>query len=522
MTPSTTNDGSLDFSSIVAESSAPARSTQLELYLSARALLVFVFMIFIFTIAARQIVDPDFWWHLKTGQFLVQTRSIPQTDIFSNAFAGKEWIAHEWLSEVLIYAIYRVLGFGGLIVTFALLITAGFAIAYRRCAQKAAHPYVAGAALVLGALAAAPTWGVRPQVFTFLLASIFLSVLYDYQDEVKRGSIWWLIPLMVLWVNLHAGFAIGIVLILLVIVGITFDSLLSKGEALRVLWLRVRSLCVVLIGCIAAVLLNPSGARMYSYPFETLTSQAMMKYIDEWHSPDFHELMFQPLALLILFVFAALALSRKRIGLAPLLLLIATAFGALRSGRNVPFFVLVAMPLLAEHSWDWLTAQRWGQWLAKPEKREVGAGATLKIALNVLLLVAAPLTLAVLRVHRNIATQAATEAQQFPAAAVAFMRVHNSPQPIFNEYGWGGYLIWQTYPDYRVHIDGRADVYGDAFIEEFLATQAGQGKWQESLTKHGIRTVLIKPETALATLLRQDNGWQKVFEDSQSVVFEKP
>lgn len=498
-----------------------SKSNRLELYLSARSLLVFVFLIFIFTIAARQIIDPDFWWHLKTGQYLVETRSIPHADIFSSAFFGKEWIAHEWLSEIFIYSIYRVLGYGGLIVTFALIVTAGFAIAYKSCAKKVGHPYVSGLALVLGALAAAPTWGVRPQVFSFLFASIFLCVLYDFQSNVKRRSIWWLVPLMALWVNLHAGFAVGIALILLVIFGMTLETFLSGGESLSALWKRLRALCLVLVGCVAAVLLNPSGARMYSYPFETLTSQAMMKYIEEWHSPDFHELMFQPLALLILAVFGVLALSRRRIGLAPLLLLIATAWGALRSGRNVPFFVLIAMPLLAEHAWDWLTSQRWGQWLTAPEKREVGASATLKIALNVLLLIAAPLTLAIMRVHRNIATQATAEAQQFPAAAVEFIRANRSPQPIYNEYGWGGYLIWKLYPDYRVYIDGRADVYGDAFIEEFLATQAGETSWQESLSKHGVRTVLIKPDAALASLLRQDHGWQKVFEDRQAVIFVK-
>lgn len=521
MTPSTTNDISLELnpSALAQPTSAAAKSKPLELYLSARALLVFVFMLFIFTIAARQILDPDFWWHLKTGQYLVETRSIPHTDIFSSAFAGKEWITHEWLSEVFIYAVYRVLGLGGLLVTFALLITAGFAIAYRRCAQHAAHPYVAGAALVLGALAAAPTWGVRPQVFTFLLASIFLSVLHDFQSNPARRSIWWLIPLLALWVNLHAGFAAGIALIVLMIAGLSLDGLITNRDSVRVLWRRLRPLCLVLLGCVAAVPANPSGARMYLYPFETLTSQAMMKYIDEWHSPDFHELMFQPLALLILAVFAALALSRKRIALSSLLLLTATAFGALRSGRNVPFFVLVAMPIFAEHCWDWLTAQRWGQWLTAPEKREVGANATLKIALNVLLLVAAPLVLAGMRVQRNIATQPAAEAREFPAAAVDYLRAHNSPQPIYNEYGWGGYLIWKLYPDYRVYIDGRADVYGDAFIEEFLATEAGQSNWQTPLEKHGVRTVLIKPDTALASLLRQERGWQNVFEDRQSVIF---
>jgi hypothetical protein len=489
-----------------------------EIYLSARALLVFVFLLLVFTVAARQIVDPDFWWHLKTGQYLVENRNIPHADIFSAVFSGKEWVTHEWLSEILIYSVYRVIGFGGLIVTFALIITGGFAIAYRRIARKASHVYVSGAALLLGALASAPTWGVRPQVFSFLFASIFLSLLEDFQDNVKERSIWWLVPLMALWVNMHAGFAVGIALILLVIIGMALTGL-ARRESSAALWRRLRSLCLVLIACVGAVLLNPKGARMYSYPFETLKSHAMMRYIEEWRSPDFHELMFQPLALLILATLAALAISRKRIRLTELLLLVGTAWAALRSGRNVPFFVLIAMPLLAEHTWNWMRSQRCGHWFTAPEKREVGANAALKIVLNVLLLVAAPLAVAVVRVQHTVSNQAAFEAQQFPAAAVEYLRVHRPGQPLYNEYGWGGYLIWKLYPDYRVYIDGRADVYGDAFIEEFLATHDGETNWRDPLNKYGVRTVLVKPDAGLASLLRQEQGWQRVFEDSQAVVF---
>src|SRR6185295_12584741 len=88
--------------------------------LSARSLLALVFLLVIFALACRPIVDPDFWWHLRTGQHLLETRSIPHADLFSTIFVGKEWITHEWLSEALLYAIYRSAGFGGLIVTFAL------------------------------------------------------------------------------------------------------------------------------------------------------------------------------------------------------------------------------------------------------------------------------------------------------------------------------------------------------------------------------------------------------------------
>jgi hypothetical protein len=370
-------------------------------------------------------------------------------------------------------------------------------------------------------MAAAPTWGVRPQVFSFLFASIFLYLLECYQRGERKHLIWWTVLLMILWVNLHAGFAVGLALIALVLAGMALDAVLLERESLTALWLRVRTLCLVLLVCGAAVLVNPNGVRMYSYPLDTLKSQAMMKYIEEWRSPNFHELMFQPLALLILAVFGALILSGKPVRFSQLLLLLATTWATLRSGRNVPFFALVAIPLLAEHSWHWLTSQHWGRWLTKPENREVGRNATVKILLNVLLLVVAPLTLAVVRVQHTVVSQAAAEAQQFPVAAVEFIRARQLPQPVYNEYGWGGYLIWKLHPDYRVFIDGRADVYGDAFIEEFLATHDGEPHWQESLNKYGVRTVLIKPDAALASLLRQEQGWQKVFEDSKAIIFVK-
>jgi hypothetical protein len=521
MTPTITQDIPRAIEPLDTTARRPILQGSAEIYLSARTLLAFVFMLMIFTLAARQIIDPDFWWHLKSGQYLIETVSIPKSDIFSNVFSGKEWITHEWLSEVFMYSIYRTVGFGGLIVTFSLLITAGFAIAYRRCAKRVGHVYVAGFAVLLGALAAGPTWGVRPQVFSFLFASIFLSLLERYQEQPTRRSIWWLVPLMVLWVNMHAGFAVGIVLISLVIVGTVLDQALLQRESFAVVWRRLRSLVLGLIGCVAAVVVNPSGARMYSYPFETLTSQAMMKFIEEWRTPNFHELMFQPLALLILAVIGALALSRKRISFVQLLLLLSTAWAMLRSGRNAPFFILVAVPILAEHSWAWLTSQRWGQWLTKPETREVGAGARLKIALNVLLLVIVPLGLVFVRVQGTVANQPSVEAEKFPTAALEFMRVNKPPQPLYNEYHWGGYLIWKLYPDYRVFIDGRADVYGDAFFEEFMATHAGESHWRESLDKYGVRTVLISPDSALASLLRQDQSWQNVFEDRQAVIFTK-
>jgi hypothetical protein len=491
-----------------------------EFGLSTRRLLVLVLMQVLFMLAVRPITDPDFWWHLRTGQFIFETRTIPRADIFSGLFFGKEWVAHEWLSEVLMYMVQRMLGYGGLVVTFALLIMAALLITYRRSAKRAGHPYVAGFALLLCALASAPTWGVRPQIFSLLFATIFIAVLDDYAREGKGRAIFYLPPLMVLWVNMHAGFALGLALIALTIAGLFLNEWLGPlKETRRPVWPRARGLLLVLLACVMAVALNPNGLRLYSYPFETLTSQAMMKHIQEWFSPDFHELMFLPTAALIFAMLAVLALSKKRVRPGEVLMLAATGYAALRSGRNIPFFAMVSMPLLAEHGWNWATSLRVGQWLTAPEKREEGASVTLKLVINVALLLLMPATLCVLRVRQVVDGRAADEAKNFPVAAVEFIREHKVPQPIYNEYGWGGYLISNLYPEYRVYIDGRADVYGDAFIEEFLKTHDGEANWREPLDRDGVRTVIVGPNVALASLLRVDGGWDKVFEDQKSVIF---
>jgi hypothetical protein len=363
-----------------------------------------------------------------------------------------------------------------------------------------------------------PTWGVRPQMFSLLLASIFIAVLDDFSRDKSRRTIYWLIPLMILWANMHAGFALGLVLVFLTIIGMLLENWMSTAPRGRNVFRRVRPLLVVFLLCFAAVIVNPNGARLYSYPFETLKSHAMMKYISEWWSPNFQEPMFQPLAILIFATCVAMALSRKSVRIKELLLLSAMGIAALRSARNVPFFALIAIPLLAENAWTWISSQRWGQWLTRPEEIPT-RGVVIKLALNILLFVAMPLALTATRVNRSLASQSAVNTQTYPAAATDFIASQRLPQPIYNEYGWGGYLIWRLYPGYHVYIDGRADLYGDAFLEEFLMVHSGEPQWQEPLQRYGIQTVIVKPDAALASLLKLEPGWTKVFEDSQAIIF---
>lgn len=484
---------------------------------SRQRLAVFLFMIAIFAAAARPITDPDFWWHLKTGQYLVQTKAIPKTDMFSTLRFGSEWVTHEWLSEALMYGVFRVAGFAGLIIFFALIITIAFWTMYRRCLERTGHPYVAGLAMILCAAATVPIWGVRPQMFSLLFAAVFLVILDRYCSNPKTHKVWWLIPLMVLWVNMHAGFAVGLALIAVTIVALAIDARLIHKDSLNSIWVRTRKLYVVgLLTCVA-VLINPNTWRIYSYPLETLRSKAQMQYIQEWKSPNFQDPMFLALLLLILVIICVLSLSKKRPSPGEMFILLGTLAATLRSARNVPFFALVAAPLLARSLWYWYSAYEKGksQDSSTISQKSAGSPAAFNIAIFVIL----PALAAVVSVQQTVARQPRIEAENFPAAAVEFIKSQNLPQPIYNEYHWGGYLIWNLYPQYRVYIDGSADVYGDALMEEYFVIHDGERSWRTPLDQHGIRTVLVEPNTAIATLLREDAAWQKVFEDQQAVIF---
>jgi hypothetical protein len=320
---------------------------------------------------------------------------------------------------------------------------------------------------------------------------------------------------------MHAGFALGLVLVALAGAGVALDELSEQGAApLRRIWLRVRPLCGVFAACLAVVPMNPSGFRLFSYPFETINSHAMQKYIAEWLSPDFHQPYAHALALLLFATFAALAVSPKRARPGELLLLCVSAYAALRAWRNIPFFALVAAPVLAEHVWSLIQSRDWARRSAA-RGRDLKTSATIQVVMNAALLVLLPLGLCVARVASVARSQPSVEAGRYPAAAVEFLRERKDEGRVFNAYGWGGYLIWKLYPARLVFIDGRADVYGDAMLEEYLSAENGEQSWRATLDARGIRTVLIRPDTALASLLREDAGWGKVYEDKQAVIFSR-
>ncbi|HEY0366286.1 MAG TPA: hypothetical protein VGC73_07435, partial [Pyrinomonadaceae bacterium] len=305
---------------------------------------VYVF-VFAFLFASRPLSDGDFWWHLKTGEYIVRNLSIPQTDFYSFTVAGKHWVAHEWLSEVLFYLIYTRAGFNTLIFIFTVLTVLAFWIVFKK---TRAHPFVKGFAVLLSVWSILPTLGVRPRTFTLLFAAIYLALLHRFVRERETRAIWWLVPLMIVWVNLHAGYLIGLVLIGAVGVGVVLDASFA-GENLTSQWPLLKTLVLVFLSCLLAANLNPQGPRIFVFPFEFFLSPVQQDQIIDWLSPDFHQIELFPLLALIILTIAALSLSPRRVRPSELLLFLSTLYMTLKSNRHMAILALIAGPMLADY-----------------------------------------------------------------------------------------------------------------------------------------------------------------------------
>lgn len=469
-----------------------------------KRILPLIFLVLLFTAAVREVMDPDFWWHLRTGQYIAETHTIPHLEIFSGTSVGKPWIAHEWLTELAMYAVYKVGGFAGLIVISSAVVTAAFVITYLRCLGE---PVTAAVSVMFAAFAASLSWGARPQMVTILIASAFLLILEKFVCS-RTKFVWLLVPLTLVWVNLHGGFPLGIFLIIFFMFGIAVDAGAERH------WTEgtKRSLLTlggVLAATIVVVPLNPNGAKIFKYPLETLRSDSMRTYISEWHSPDFHNTGFLPFAFLLLLTITVLAVSERRVRLSKLLLVLASLYASLQSARHIPIFSIVVAPVLAGHLSE---IPLWSRMVDRFTSERCGVKAT---GITLLVFVCA---IGAWRVSNVIQNQPSWERTEFPAGAVEFLRTHKMPAPIYNPYEWGGYLIWNLYPEYRVYIDGRADVHGDEFVAEYFQAVRGRITPLAQLERHNIRTVIVDAHSPMASLLRQSSQWVVAFEDSQAIV----
>jgi len=466
-------------------------------------------------IAIRVSADSDTWWHLAAGRWMAANGRLLQEDVFSFTRAGQPWVNPGWLAQLAWFAAYRILGHPGVnLLTGALAIGAYWVLWPRLQAPGLLKAFV----VLLSASAAAIFWAARPHMFSFLLAAVYLAILEDWR--AGRSNRLWLLPLlMVPWVNLHGGFAIGFLLIGAYAAGAALQAALTTAGSwplrVRTGWESASRLLGIGALTAAAVSLNPQGPRLLAYPFQTVSIGALQDYIQEWQSPDFHAAQAQPFAWLLLITPVALALSRRARHATELLLYLGFGYLSLAAARNIATFALAVIPALSRHAADSL--QRLP---ARPVSRPLPP--RLVSAINWVLLLVVGLGTVVWVAPRLTPgfNQGAIEAR-LPVRAVDWLASQSLPGPLLHSYQWGGYVIWHLWPEYATYVDGRTDLFGQGLLAEYLSVWRAEQGWQATVEQREFRLALLEPGAPIALAL-QAEGWQLVYQDELALVLRAP
>ncbi len=492
----------------------------------AAALLVFFLtMALVFLMAARSPIDTDLWWHLRAGQETVEQGKPLLEDVMSFTRAGAAWTNHSWLAQVVLYGLYRWGGFVAISGLVATLATVSMAFLYHTMEGPALFRAFL---ILLASIVASFVWTARPETFSLALFALVGWILYRYKWK-RQKLLWALVPIFILWSNLHAGYALGLLLLGAFLAGEIFNRLvwnpgtmpLSNRELLQLLGFSVLS------GI--AVLANPNGIETWLVPFRTVGVGAIQKLISEWASPDFHELGQQVMLLLFLLGVVSFAFSRKRVDGTDLLPFLLFGYLAFVARRNFGPFALAAAPAisraLGSAALDWWEGfRRQLPAIAETLAARIAASqnrpppAWLRKTLNLGLFAA--ISLAALVKMYAVSCPPVIDvylSQSFPVQAVAWIETNQPPGLLFNSYNWGGYLTWQL-PQYPVFIDGRTDLYNDEIIDQWLeVVNMGPG-WQETLDRWKIRLVLLEPSQPVVKGL-EAAGWKRYYADSQAVIY---
>lgn len=447
---------------------------------------------FLLPLAHRPLlVDGDTYWHIAAGQWMLDHASVPHADPFSATMPGTPWIAHEWLSEVLMTLAYRAGGWAGL----QLLCGAALALSLGMLARYLARWQDQPAALISCAIAVAaivPSLFARPHLIALVPLTGWCIGLLRARER-QRAPSWLLVPLIGLWANLHGSFVLGLALA----GALALEAICAAGASRLQ---EARRWALFLAAATVAAMGTPYGWHALLYPLQ-LTRLDLIAYIAEWQPPNFHHL--QPLTL-ALAVLLYVALTRPlTIRPSRLFILLALLYMALKHSRHQLVAGVVGTLVLAAPLGLGLGCVPAGR-LRPAATLRWGALALGVAALAVALRVASPVT----RGDDPATPQTALE--HVPAALLS--------QPVFNSYEFGGYLI---YRQVRPFVDGRSDMYGDAFMADYMATFVpDRAAFERLARRYDLRWALIAADSGpMLYLLDTLPQWRRLYGDGVAVVY---
>jgi hypothetical protein len=465
--------------------------------------LVYLYVIFA---GADLLNDGDTFWHIATGQWILQHGAVPHVDPFSHTMPGAPWTAHEWLSEVLLATAQNIGGWTGVAALTGLMFSAAIAM-LTRAVLKSLEPVYALLFATYAVLMTASHLLARPHILATPLMIIWLIELVRASDERRRPALW-LLPVMMLWANMHGGFTLGLALIGPFALEAVIAARQEQGAILM-----AKSWAIFIALAVGSALVTPHGIQGIYYTWDVLFQMNyVLAHIGEWQSPNFHGLQALEIWLLgglAMFFFQGLRLPPVR-----LLLLLGLLHLALKHVRYIELLGLLTPLFLATplaNQWQQRrqiqkqvdTLDRFFQRLAQP----AGFGA---VGLTLGFLLSLTLWLA------NIKPIQVNEANA-PIQAIKAMQTQGLPGPVLNDYGWGGHLI---YADIAPFIDGRADMYRDVFFKTYLEALALKepNGLSHLLNQYKVQWTLLPPDSPAVTLLDHMPEWRRFYTDKVAVV----
>ena len=496
------------------------------------------------------VIDNDIWWHLKVGDWILEHMAVPHTGILSRTAASRPWIAYSWGYEVLMSLAYRWFGIMG-IGLYGTLLTIGVACSVYWMLRRLSGSF--WTALVLAAITC---WSFlfngmpRPVFFSMILFCITLTLLLEANRSGRVELLYWLPLIFWIWVNMHIQFIHGLFLVGLLMATTVAQRMaeqwgLAPGFLLKPK-LPALPMIAIFAACVLATLIGPNFYRPYVAVVEYSKAKFAYNVIIELQPLGFRQTSNYFQLLLTAFGFFAVG-WRKKIDFFKLAMLTICSVVAYRTMRDAWFIAIPAAACIAD-SLGWLThSLGWNEWDSEGTgaplilavgmsgiRERAGAPSNPSLGLGGIKDYDRPMTLAeVLGVAAITAvllfliargtdfTERGIDraiSSEYPVNAVNFLRQHPQPGPLYNNLGWGGFLMWYM-PDYPVAVDGRNDLYGDQLDQLFYASQNGDAGYQTDPYLNEAGVVLLAADVPLAKLLTVDPRFQLIYQDSMAVVF---
>lgn len=446
--------------------------------------------------------DPDTYMHLEIGHWILNHHSVPSVDPFSYTMPGAPWVAHEWLSEIIMAFVYDTLGGHGL--AFLTVICFGLTLGYlMRFLLKRVPPIYAIFFTTLAFLTFATHVLARPHILTWPIMIVWFGTLFDTIEQDQTPP-WYLLLLMPIWANLHGGFTLGLMLL----PAFAIESVWNTEPASR--HIKIKKWGIFIIGSGLAAMVTPFGWDGLWLSFH-LISMESVKFIDEWMSASFSSL--SPLELWIIALLGLSLFGYLRLSLIRIALLLALLHQALAHVRFISVFGFMAAMIIAKPFGEIYRENNTGRanslavdqlfdLLSKPTR-------PLAIGLCAMLLMGSALLAS--------ANHEVFPSKTLPVAAVDAALKAGVKGQVLNWYNIGGYLIFRKIP---VYIDGRADLYGDQFFGDYHNAMilGKELELRKVLENPKIQWTIFPPESPVIPFLDKQSGWKRIYTDKLAIV----